>query len=722
MTAQRPKYSIDFKKEVCQYAKKENIKSAAAIYGVHHNTVSVWLKRYSAKGTNGLVVTRKNYPKLKLSSDVIKKLKKYKKKNPSSTLNQLKEHFSLDCHITLIGRKISNSVSAKRGIAGKESLYLKLKVIKQTTCNQKSRSVYRLSLHKCDGKLISAGFAGSYFSRNICLFIRYSLEKLRSLSQSRNIRTVYTLMKCIKDSDFKNIVEYEFGTELKVLNKDSTGTICLNDGIEYTGKEIGESIGESIEEILKYCGSDKKKMVLISSLVNVDNLYKENKSPAEWKELPMPSETRSSLMAVLHRIKEKGDSAVMNFDYETALGEYDRAYFAVSTLGLKDELFSNVLLDRAKLLYLADDLQAAVMMFQNCIKVSRKLYHTKVLGDSYYFMGMIFKYFKNTAGALRYFKLSARVLKKITGAESECMHYRAVYRSYLTENKFDLAEKASRLYYEKALKTGKKDLIGNCLSTKCAYLYMTDKPAEYEVELLKAKEFNLSNGNYHDACNDFTNFFSIYSYSVEKDLDTIQVLTAELDGVLKIIKKPHLKYNNLLRLGIYYFNKGKFEESDKILRSSLPGVKKYLSKESYFSNLYYLGRICFEKEQYSKASRFILPLAREAEKCKESEYSLHSSRLFTKILLKRNDHFRLSRYLNKMIILATKSKMIFVCGEFHDYYAELCGIKKMRKKALYHYTEAKKYFEKYSIENNYDLSNKIKEINTKIEKYICRNN
>jgi transposase-like protein len=478
MTAQRPKYSVEFKKEVCQYAKKENIKSAAAIYGVHHNTVSVWLKRYSAKGTNGLVVTRKNYPKLKLSSDAIKKLKRYKKKNPSATLNQLKEHFSLDCHITLIGRKISNSVSAKRVIAGKESLYLKLKVIKQTTRYHRSRSVYRLSLHKCDGKLISAGFAGSYFSRNICLFIRYSLEKLRSLSQSRKIRTVYTLMKCIKDSDFKNIVEYEFGTELKVLNKDSTGTICLNDGIEYTGKEIGESIGESIEEILKYCGSDKKKMVLISSLVNVDNLYKENKSPAEWKELPMPSETRSSLLAVLHRIKEKGDSAVMNFDYETALGEYDRAYFAVSTLGLKDELFSNVLLDKAKLLYLADDLQAAVMMFQNCIKVSRKLDHTKVLGDSYYFMGMIFRYFKNTAGALRYFKLSARVLKKITGAESECMHYRAVYRNYLTENKFDLAEKASRLYYEKALKTGKKDLIGNCLSTKCAYLYMTDKPAE----------------------------------------------------------------------------------------------------------------------------------------------------------------------------------------------------------------------------------------------------
>jgi hypothetical protein len=528
-------------------------------------------------------------------------------------------------------------------------------------------------------------------------------------------------MKCIKDSDFKNIVEYEFGTELKVLNKDSTGTICLNDGIEYTGKEIGESIGESIEEILKYCGSDKKKMVLISSLVNVDNLYKENKSPAEWKELPMPSETRSSLMAVLHRIKEKGDSAVMNFDYGTALSEYEKAYFAISTLGLKNELFADLLLDKAKLLYLADDHQAALLMFQNCIKVSKKISYTTALGDCFYFMGMIFRYFKNTTGAIRYFKLSARILKNTKGNENQCMYHRAVYRRYLTEGNYDLAEKSSQVYYEKALKTGKKDLIGNCMSIKCAYLYMTDKLIEYETELLKAKTYNILNGNYHDSCNDLTNLFSIYSYSVEKDISTIRVLTSELDEVLKIIKKPYLKYKHLLRLGIYYHRKGNPDESEKLLRSSLPGVKKFLSKESYFSNLYYLGRIYFEKEEYSKASRFILPLAREAEKCNESEYMHHSFKMLARIYLIRFDFVGSVKYIKREISLSYLTKNLYVRGEFHNYYADLCERKNMKKKALYHLREAIKSYELYRQNSNYDPQKEIEEIKAKLRKYKSRN-
>ncbi|MFO7810222.1 MAG: helix-turn-helix domain-containing protein, partial [Candidatus Delongbacteria bacterium] len=151
MTAKEPKYPIDFKKEVCEYAKKENIKSSAAVYGVHRNTVSRWLKKYRSRGVKGLIVKRNDTQETKIDSKTLERIVRYKKKNPKATLKEIKEKYSLDCHISLIARKLSNVEKAERR-PGNESVILRLRVVKRTLLKGDVITVYRFSIHSCSGK------------------------------------------------------------------------------------------------------------------------------------------------------------------------------------------------------------------------------------------------------------------------------------------------------------------------------------------------------------------------------------------------------------------------------------------------------------------------------------------------------------------------------------------------------------------------------------------
>ncbi|MBN2857657.1 MAG: hypothetical protein JXN63_04580 [Candidatus Delongbacteria bacterium] len=295
------------------------------------------------------------------------------------------------------------------------------------------------------------------------------------------------------------------------------------------------------------------------------------------------------------------------------------------------------------------------------------------------------------------------------------MHYRAKYRRYLSEEKFKKAEEYSRLYYEAALKTEDPKLIGNCLSTRGAYLYGKDSFIEYETTLLESKNYNLSHRNLHDACNDISNLLSLYTYSIDKDFQIIEELVSELDSVSRKTGNYQQKYNSLLRLAIYYFTKGELLKSENLFLVSLSGTKKYLSQESVFTNLYYLGRIYFDREEYSKAVRYLLALARDTKKYDNKVYMFHSYRMLTKIFIIRKDHKRAVGLINKVIVLAKQLNLTYASGEFFDYYGDICRTKNMERKALYNYYQAIKYFERFSIDNNYDLSEKIIGIKSKIE-------
>ncbi|MBN2857656.1 MAG: helix-turn-helix domain-containing protein [Candidatus Delongbacteria bacterium] len=406
MAQRELKYPIDFKKEVCLYAKKENIKDAAAVYGVHSNTVSRWLKKYRLKGIKGFIVKRKDTQLTKLDNKTLEKIVRYKKKNPKSTLEQIKEKYKLDCHLSLISRKL-RKVTAAKSKSPMESVIFKLKVIKHTLVSGDPRTVYRFSIHSCGGKLLSIGFTDSYYSENICFFIRYSFERLKALKKFSGVKTIFASVKCIKPRDYVNIVRSGFKTELKFLSK-KDNLSCAEGDIDHTGSDIEPSIEESFEKILKnYIGSDFQN-VLLASVVDVRKLAGKMRNNSSWNELPMPSETKRSLYSLLRSIKSKGDKAVMEFDFDSAKKEYDKAYSVISSLEIGDKMLLNtVLLDKAKLFYSIENYHAALMLFRDCMKVSKKNGAEKELADSYYYIGLIHKHFQNIKGAVKYFTLSA---------------------------------------------------------------------------------------------------------------------------------------------------------------------------------------------------------------------------------------------------------------------------------------------------------------------------
>ncbi len=601
MVNKKLKYSIDFKKEACEYAKKENIRSAAVIYSVHRNTVQNWMKKYKKSGVKGFIVKRNDTQETKLTKELVDKIAKYKSRNAKATLQMIKDRFELDCHVTLISRKLGRIYKPQKEKKKQDVLFLQTKIIRLK--KNDSNPVFRLSLHLCGGKPLSVGFTSWYSSEKICLFIRYSLEKLKSVRGRRNYHRIITSAKFIKQEDFKVIVGDYFDIELESLSA-GNNTVCSGHDIGFSRKNIRYPVADSYERILESYRPGELNNILLASLVNIDELSKDELFRSGWSAMFMPAETKRSLYTVLERIRLKGNRAVLEFDYTTAKSEYHKAYSAMTVLKIRDKkLYMSVLSAKAKLYYTTEKYQTALMLFRDISRFSKENGLKGELADCYYHIAMIHRSFQNIPGAVKYFRLSSRLVEKAGDDLSRFMYNRAVYFYYYSLNKYEEAEKYSSLFYEYALKTGYKDLIGNCLSSRGAYLYSSGRYEEFEKMLFEAKRYNLANGNLYEASKNLTNLLSIYSYYILKDENEINELLDELKAVTDKLNLPHLLYESMYRAGIFYYNRQRNEEALSILKRSLPGVKRYLSKEAYLSTLCYIGGIYFDNSEYIQASK-----------------------------------------------------------------------------------------------------------------------
>jgi transposase-like protein len=713
MTAQRPKYSVEFKKEVCQYARKENIKSAAAVYSVHRNTIRNWMKKYKKSGVKAFIVKRNDTQVTKLDVGRLEKIARYKRKNPKATLGEIKSRFRLDCHITLIGRKLGRIYKPVKKNSERYSLYFQTKIIRLK--KNDSNPVFRLSLHLCCGKPLSVGFTTSYSSEKICLFISYSLDKLKHLKNKRKFSKIIANTRFLKPADFKNIVAEDHNVELEIICGDKLKVGNDND-IGHTTKSIKYSLTESFERVLNKFKTGDLDDVLLAALVNIDELTAKVPAKQNWDYLFMPAETKKSLFAALERIKSKGDQAVMCFDYNYAKEEYDKVYTAITLMCLKDkEIYLSILSSKAKLYYDTEKYQTALMIFRDIVRFSRKNSEfIKEHADALFFIAMIYKNFQNNNGAIKYFRMSAKLTEKRKNILSKYMCYRAMYREFLTKAKFDEAEKYSKLFTECAVKTGYKDLIGNCLSTRGLYLYHIGKYELFEKALLEAKEYNVRNNNLYEITNNITNLLSIYSYYIIGEEGEIEDILKELKLIANKINLPHLIYESMYRIGIYYYKKSKNEEALKILKKTLPGVKKYLSKEAYLSALCYIGGLYFDMGVYISASKHLTALIRESIKTKNNIFLERGIWYLTRIYIQRGDTKRAVTLLKKGIKTSISLKNKYACAHYHKLYAEICESKNMNQAAEYQYSQALSLYIKYGDENNYDISEEIQSIDTKI--------
>lgn len=712
MTAKELKYPIDFKKEVCEYAKKENIKSSAAVYGVHRNTVSRWLKKYRSRGVKGLIVKRNDTQVTKLDSKTLERIVRYKKKNPKATYKEIKEKYNLDCHISLIARKLSKVYLPQKKETNKDVLILKTRIIRR---EEPHNTIFRLSLHLYGGKPVSVGFTTSLGSERLCLFVSYSLEKLKQSKKKRNVSKIITNAKFLKPADFKNIVGQDHNTELEILCGKKLEVSNDND-IGRRSRSIKYSLTESFERILNKFKTSDLDDVLLASLVNIDELAGKISEKQNWDYLYMPAETKKSLFAALERIKSKGDQAVMCFDYNHAKEEYEKVYTTITHMCLIDkEIYLSILSSKAKLYYNTENFHTALMIFRDIFRFSKKnSIFIKEQADALFFIAMIYKNYQNNNGAVKYFKMSARLTEKRKDILSKYMYYRAKYYVYYLLNNFEESEKYSRLFYEYALKTEFKDLIGNCMSSRGAYLYNNGMYDLFGKMLKEAKEYNIENGNYYEATKNITNLLSIYSYYIIEEYREIEDLLEELKLIAKKINLPHLTYESMYRIGIYYYKRSKNEEALKILKKALPGVKKYLSKEAYLSALCYIGGLYFDMDVYIPASKYLRALIRESFKTNNDLFLERGIWYLTRIFINRGDTKRTVTLLKKGIKTSISLRNNYACAHYHKLYAEICESKNMNQAAEYHYSQALSLYEKYGNENNYDISDEILFFDTKV--------
>ncbi|HXK50066.1 MAG TPA: hypothetical protein PKW56_06335 [Clostridiales bacterium] len=715
MVSKKLKYSPDFKKEVCEYAKKENIISASVIYSVHRNTVQNWMKKYKKSGVKGFIVKRNDTQETKLDEKTLYKIARFKRKNPGATLGEIKIKFRLDCHETLISTKLSRIYKPQKEKKKQDILFLQTKIIRHPAEVEKEHPVFRLSLHMCGGKPVSVGFTSWYSSEKICLFIRYSLEKLKSVRGRRNFHRIVTNAKFIKPEDFKVIVGDYFDVELESLSA-GINTVCPGYDIGFSRKNIRYPVADSYERILESYRPGELNNILLASLVNIDELSKDELFRSGWSAMFMPAETKRSLYAVLERIRLKGNRAALEFDYTTAKSEYNKAYSAMTVLKIREEvLYLSVLSAKAKLYYTTEKYQTALMLFRDISRFSKENGLKGELADCYYYIAMIHRSFQNMPGAVKYFRLSSRLVEKNGDDLSRFMYNRAVYFYYYSLNKFEEAEKYSGLFYEYALKTGYKDLIGNCLSSRGAYLYSTGRYEEFEKMLFEAKRYNLANGNLYEASKNLTNLLSIYSYYIFKDENEINELLDELKAVTDKLNLPHLLYESMYRAGIFYYNRQRNEEALSLLKRSLPGVKRYLTKEAYLYTKCYIGIVLFKMKYSSCATKYLIPVMKESIKFRNDLYLLRVIKYLSTVYSEKGDIKRAVTLILKGIKISLRLNNIYAAGTYHRLYAEICESKNMNGIAKYHYSQAFEMYDLYGKNNDYDVTEEIKYVKSKIQ-------
>ena len=667
MSKKKLKYPPEFKKEVCEHAKKESLISASLVYDVDRNTVSRWVKKYELNGISGFVT------------------KKSKIDKNSNSKNKDQGHF-----------------------------LLQLKIVHQIVFKNEVNNLYQLIIYSNEGKILSVGFTKTRNSHNICLFIRYSFDKIRKKAKFRSASKVITRIPYLNHQEYCTIVKKTHNVEL-LITKDNISKKLFRSA-NYDSRDVQKIILESYKKIFENVDSLELEDSLLAPHINIDNLRFSKRSSVEWDMLALPAEDDKSLYKVLKDIKESGDKAILNYDYAKAKDIYDKVYIALMKSGGDNKkLQLEILLKKAQIQYDSDQFQVALMLYRDCMRFSNKNNFKKELGIAYYYLGMIYEMFHNLKGALRYLDYSENTLKELIEDDGKCIYYRTIVRKSLISLNFTEAAKLNKRYLKFAIKTKDKELIGNSLSSVGMVYYDNGDYKNAEKAFLNARQYNSNKRNYIEVSLDIRNLLNIYSYAIEKDYSFIELLLAELKIVSTKIKKPFISFGADFKLGIYYYNRAEYSIAEKLLYNSIEGNKKFSFKEQYISNLYYLGRVLYSSGKFRKAVRYLNLLVNEALSINNSHYVLYANRILAKVFFERRDYKRSLEKFNKTIKYAKRLNHDFITADSYKYLANLNYSKKYIHKAKYNFEQSLIYYNFFKKENSdYDISNEIAYIQEKL--------
>ena len=379
------KYPPEFKKEVCEFLNDESILTASEVFKVGRNTITRWKTVYDRSGIEGFVTKRKVTQTSKLNKKIIQKIIQYKIDNPKSTYRYIKEIFQLDCHISLISRKVNSAFKTHKKNGTTRQIFLELNIVSQIRFKNEINSVYQLTIYSHDGKLLSLGFTKSRNSRNICLFIRYSLDSITKKRKYKYISEIHTRFNYINCTDYDQIIREKYNITLR-----SDKSKKFNKLITSSTKNIIDSISESYYTSFYKIDSNELKDSMMAPRINIDKLNSKVMSDIQWNTVPLPVENEKTLLKVLKNIKETGDKILRDADYKKADKMYTKVYIALSEMKITDkELMFEILLKKAN-----SEKNPAVwmMLLQDCLKLTVKHKLIKEKGEVYYHIARNYRF------------------------------------------------------------------------------------------------------------------------------------------------------------------------------------------------------------------------------------------------------------------------------------------------------------------------------------------
>ncbi|MDA3886856.1 MAG: tetratricopeptide repeat protein [Candidatus Delongbacteria bacterium] len=679
MKPKNTKYTPEFKKEVCEFAIHDTISSSANFYNLSRITVTKWVKGYKLFGENSFAYRKKRTvtQKTKLDNETLLKIKFLRDTNPKLSFNNIIEQLNLNCDISLISRKLKKlEEELKIELYTKKTatfLYIFINVLSQTIKHGEVLSLYQINI--CDNNFENhcIGFSSFKNNTNLCVFMDYVLSNIQGLEQFKKITKIKTNIEYLDQrgsrKEFDRFIKDKYNIDLEYTTNID---FPINSKLDYVKtSKVQDLFHETYKKLIKDKSVRELENGILIPPIFIDDFIQDTNKIISfnnyWNVLSLPDQQRNILANVIEEIEKLGDAAKISFDFDNALELYNKIYLTTLNCDNVDEVKANSLMKQADIYYHLDNFDLSKELFSDTLKLSSKLAKHELSAKAYYYLGMISYTLTHTKEADELFDKS---LKKYLKSEYNYSfdYYKTNVRKFINLRKYENALRSVNSFIEIAKNNNNNSSIANGYSLKGIVYYFMKNYQQAEKMYLKQKSISAENDDLGNTALSIIHLISLYSYFIEKDHNVLNELMNELLNITKIIKKESYIAEANYRIGLFNYNKQKYNEAEYFLILAASQYKKYSYNYLYLSNLYFLGKTFYLLKKHIKAIRTLTELINLSHLNNNHKYLIYCHNTLGKIYFEKKeikpaiDNFNLSIRLGEKehnnAILADSNKFL----------------------------------------------------------------
>jgi tetratricopeptide (TPR) repeat protein/transposase-like protein len=575
------KYPPEFKKEVCEYAKKATIIKAADSFKVSRKTLGKWLRAYKSGSIEALSERKKRSDsgKGKLDYKTTELVFKYKNKHPETTYKEIKEKYSIGCTLSLIAGKVKKYRIGylKKNPEKKARIFvLGYRVLRSIPGRIPGvKCKFRLEMYDNlnDRYYISESESISNSCLNLFLkSVKLCAEKEESILTPDSVKTNIKYFKCYEN---EMPVEYD--------RKSNKAFERLKPG---TGYEIPHEISAKVRFLsLTYKSNSNKS----DNLTAVKNAL-----------IFSVSGTKALTDVFVCKIDQFGDEFYRSYDFDKALVSYSNLYSLADKCADNKKYKIKSLYKQADIYYRYDKYTTSMNILNELISYKDRCCESFNEGHIYYYLGKIYSIENEKEKSRECFTMSVKLFIR-AGKEFFFDYLRAEINKNLVNRSFNRALNSAIKYLKAARKLNDPSLICDALDLR-GLVYFKLKNylkalTDYTNQINIAKDSLL----YSEESKAISNLLCIYALDISADQEQIEKYTKRSE-FLSMSINDKLNLNHIYQsLGNFYFNRHDFNKAITYLSRSSVYCKMLGNNRHYSISRHYLGLSYFYTGKYSEA-------------------------------------------------------------------------------------------------------------------------